>query len=344
MNTQVGEQLRQKREAYGWSLMNVAQHLRIRASVLAALESGEKEFLPSLTFAKGFVRSYADFLGLNAQEIAQRFEEDWYAQEKEESADTLVVEPPKRNAERRSFFTGPIGVPTAGVAALLLIGLWVFYENNNGQDTAVLQSHLENHDDFQSSSVQSDVVLQEEPPEESINIKDTAIKNTAALPSKQPLPTQETSSISTTPQKDTEKTSTVQLSEEVSEEEISPLPSGATSSATSSLDNLIPAETRIKISAAQDLNLIVYEGEEIYAEISLEKGKEQALPEGKQFSMAIEVQEQSNAEEERSSWHHVQFIVDGWKVATPILPTSDREKKLILDSYAIVIGIPDWSS
>ena len=68
----VGATLRDARERRGWSVADIAQQLRIRPAVLEAMESGRFEKLPNGAYALGFVRSYADFLGLDRDEIAQR--------------------------------------------------------------------------------------------------------------------------------------------------------------------------------------------------------------------------------------------------------------------------------
>jgi cytoskeleton protein RodZ len=68
----VGATLRDARERRGWSIADVSQQLRIRAPVLEAMEAGSFEKLPNGAYALGFVRSYADFLGLDRDEIARR--------------------------------------------------------------------------------------------------------------------------------------------------------------------------------------------------------------------------------------------------------------------------------
>jgi cytoskeleton protein RodZ len=47
--------------------------LRIKPAYLAALEQGRSDDLPGPAYAIGFVRAYADFLGLNTEQILARF-------------------------------------------------------------------------------------------------------------------------------------------------------------------------------------------------------------------------------------------------------------------------------
>ncbi|QHI95672.1 DUF4115 domain-containing protein [Aristophania vespae] len=69
----VGEMLRSKREALGWSVNAVAQHLKIRAPVLEALERDDYHALPGQAYAIGFLKSYAGLLGLNVEDVIANF-------------------------------------------------------------------------------------------------------------------------------------------------------------------------------------------------------------------------------------------------------------------------------
>jgi cytoskeleton protein RodZ len=72
----VGALLRTAREATGRNLQSVSQQLRIRAVYLRAIEEGDFGALPGTTYAVGFVRTYADFLGLDGPDIVRRFREE----------------------------------------------------------------------------------------------------------------------------------------------------------------------------------------------------------------------------------------------------------------------------
>jgi cytoskeleton protein RodZ len=74
--SRVGALLRAAREGKGRDLTSVSQQLRIRAVYLRAIEDGDFGALPGTTYAVGFVRSYADYLGLNGPDIVRRFREE----------------------------------------------------------------------------------------------------------------------------------------------------------------------------------------------------------------------------------------------------------------------------
>ncbi|MCK5547345.1 MAG: helix-turn-helix domain-containing protein, partial [Rhodospirillaceae bacterium] len=71
----VGDLLRATRIKAGKEILTVAGSLRISMRYLEALEDGRNDDLPGATYAVGFVRSYAEYLGLDEDEIVRRFKE-----------------------------------------------------------------------------------------------------------------------------------------------------------------------------------------------------------------------------------------------------------------------------
>lgn len=69
----VGQDLRAARLRRGDDLATVSRALKIRKDHLEALEEDRIEALPGRTYAIGFIRSYADYLGLDAVQCVERF-------------------------------------------------------------------------------------------------------------------------------------------------------------------------------------------------------------------------------------------------------------------------------
>jgi cytoskeleton protein RodZ len=69
----VGQDLRAARLRRGDDLATVSRALKIRKDHLEALEEDRIEALPGRTYAVGFVRTYAEFLGLDAAQCVERF-------------------------------------------------------------------------------------------------------------------------------------------------------------------------------------------------------------------------------------------------------------------------------
>lgn len=65
----VGEILKQARKKMGLSTQDVADRLKLRISVIKELEESSFENEQISTFTRGYIRSYAKFLGLNVDEI-----------------------------------------------------------------------------------------------------------------------------------------------------------------------------------------------------------------------------------------------------------------------------------
>jgi hypothetical protein len=70
---EIGSALRTVRERRGLELGEVERETRIRERYLAALEEERFELLPARAYAKGFLRVYADFLGLDGRLIVEEF-------------------------------------------------------------------------------------------------------------------------------------------------------------------------------------------------------------------------------------------------------------------------------
>jgi cytoskeleton protein RodZ len=69
----IGQELRGARMSRGEDLASVSRVLKIRKEHLEALEDDRLNALPGRTYAVGFVRAYADYLGLNAADAVERF-------------------------------------------------------------------------------------------------------------------------------------------------------------------------------------------------------------------------------------------------------------------------------
>lgn len=72
----IGVALKTAREFRGLSLQDVADQTRIRRAYLAAIEEMRLDELPSRPFTIGYVRAYANALGLDAEAAVERFKAD----------------------------------------------------------------------------------------------------------------------------------------------------------------------------------------------------------------------------------------------------------------------------
>ena len=119
-----GQFLNEKRAEFGYDLRHVSEQLRIRHVYLVAIEEDRLDDLPGATYAVGFVRAYAEFLGLNGPEIVERFKE-----ETEELAKSAHLVFPSPQSEGK-IPSGVILLMSVIVMALVYGG-WVFLSSKD---------------------------------------------------------------------------------------------------------------------------------------------------------------------------------------------------------------------
>lgn len=127
----VGELMRLTRERLGHELQTVANQLRIRLSYLEAIEDARFKDLPGTTYAVGFVRSYADYLGLDGADIVRRFREEAariHGQTK------LIF--PALTAEGKLPRAAVLLVSAVGLAAVY--GVWYYISSRQQSDLPVI--------------------------------------------------------------------------------------------------------------------------------------------------------------------------------------------------------------
>ncbi len=62
----IGAEMARLRKEFGLSISQVSARLHIRPRYLEAMEEGKFELLPGLVYARGYVHTYAEFLGMDA--------------------------------------------------------------------------------------------------------------------------------------------------------------------------------------------------------------------------------------------------------------------------------------
>jgi cytoskeleton protein RodZ len=112
----VGQDLRAARLRRGDDLATVSKALKIRKDHLEALEEDRLDSLPGKTYAIGFIRTYAQYLGLDAAAFVERFKQE-IAGRTEEQAQTPAA--PSLDEEPRRL---PQGWRWMGLVVVVLLG------------------------------------------------------------------------------------------------------------------------------------------------------------------------------------------------------------------------------
>jgi len=124
-----GTWLRRQRELREISLREIADVTKISIRYLEALEQDRFDVLPAPVFAHGFLREYARYVGLDADEVVNSYLTAQKEAEPDEAPDAPVVQ--KRDKKR------PTGVLLALAAVVLLVmvaALAYFAESCRVQD------------------------------------------------------------------------------------------------------------------------------------------------------------------------------------------------------------------
>ena len=124
-----GERLRREREMRGIGLDEIAEATKIGSRSLRALEDENFQQLPGGIFNKGFVRAYARYLGIDAEQAVSDYLAAEASYQNSGTAPPLAAEP----APRRSLFA-PVVIAIA-ITVLLLSG-WRWWRSKTTAEPA----------------------------------------------------------------------------------------------------------------------------------------------------------------------------------------------------------------
>jgi cytoskeletal protein RodZ len=121
---QIGSSLRDARTRRGLELSQVERDTRIRPRYLQALEDERFDLLPGEAYAKGFLRTYADFLGLEGERFVDEYNSRFPVAEEAPNVKLARVK------RRRSLFdTRYVAIP---FAVLLGLVAWQLTRSSGG--------------------------------------------------------------------------------------------------------------------------------------------------------------------------------------------------------------------
>src|SRR5829696_10491917 len=135
----IGDRLREARMRQKIDIADVEAATKIRAKYLRALENEEFGLLPGSTFAKTFLRTYADYLGLDAQLLVEEYRVQ-HEPRGEEVAPIGATAAGGRGARRGGGGRAPVGPPGPAVVfgaifvLLLAVILVLGFTGENGDE------------------------------------------------------------------------------------------------------------------------------------------------------------------------------------------------------------------
>jgi hypothetical protein len=126
---EIGTSLQEARLRQGLDFAEIEQATKIRAKYLRALEDERFEVLPSHTYVKGFLRTYAEHLGLDGQLYVDEYNSRYVAldddlQRIRRTSPTAAMR--SRRQQRRESNVVLIAVTAIAVLTALVIAAWKF--------------------------------------------------------------------------------------------------------------------------------------------------------------------------------------------------------------------------
>jgi len=117
---EIGNSLREARERRRLDFAQAELATKIRGKYLRALEDEEFELLPAQTYVKGFLRTYAEYLGLDGQLYVDEFNSRFVsgADDHEPRVRRSAARPQRRN---RRMEAGVVLVALAAIAVLTVV-------------------------------------------------------------------------------------------------------------------------------------------------------------------------------------------------------------------------------
>lgn len=129
---EIADDLKAARERAGLDIATVEADTKIRSKYLRALENAEWDLLPEPTSTKAFLRTYADYLGLDGRAMVENFKLRY-----EYGGEIVAPSPanPVRRGGRRLLGRGAVAVV---LVILVLVGLFLIGRSSNAAQPALI--------------------------------------------------------------------------------------------------------------------------------------------------------------------------------------------------------------
>jgi cytoskeleton protein RodZ len=118
---EIGNSLREARLRQGLEIPRIEAETKIRGKYLRALEEEQFEVLPGDTYVKGFLRTYADYLGLEGQLYLDEYNSRFTTAEELSPAQSTAPRRRRRRVESNFVVVALAGI--VAVTVLVVVGL-----------------------------------------------------------------------------------------------------------------------------------------------------------------------------------------------------------------------------
>ena len=97
---ELGEELRRERVRRNLTFKDIEQVLHIKTTYLEAIEDGNFAVIPGRVYAKGFIRNYGNYLGLDGERLVKAY------QNQVGEVDTFTIRPIMRQKKQGTIKIG----------------------------------------------------------------------------------------------------------------------------------------------------------------------------------------------------------------------------------------------
>ncbi len=136
LKSHIGIRLREAREAQTLSPACIGRELKIQPNYIEAIETLDRDALPSIGYVLGYVRAYAKFVGLDAKAAVKDFKSDSEVPENLGMRDRPHFVPKKQIRLPRGFFAAVTVMACTGVLAF-------WYSSNTDAHSSALSAMSE---------------------------------------------------------------------------------------------------------------------------------------------------------------------------------------------------------
>ena len=122
----IGSSLREARIRQDLDFPELEERTKIRPKYLRALEDERFDILPAPTYVRGFLRSYAEALGLDGQPFVDEYNSRFTVGEDDAPLRARRAPPPRRERGPRESRIAAVALVAIAIATALVIAAWKF--------------------------------------------------------------------------------------------------------------------------------------------------------------------------------------------------------------------------
>ncbi|EIA1349228.1 cytoskeleton protein RodZ [Vibrio parahaemolyticus] len=161
LSIEAGTLLKNKRESLGMTQKQVADRLRLRVSVIEDIENNRFESLQVATFTRGYLRSYAKFVGLDEKVVLVALEQTADVKPKEQEIEMQSFSRKTKHEKHNSrimLLTWVIAIVIIGISA----AWWWQNQQENSLAQVVAEANVETSQPSADEIADIDLMTEEE--------------------------------------------------------------------------------------------------------------------------------------------------------------------------------------